>query len=122
MLKFDPASGDTTVFPGNQATTATAITVDAEGTISPPVNTRDMRSGRLEHDGTHHVLVDSFEGKQKLNSPNDLCIKSDGFDLVSLTRPYGILSGPRRANARESELDGKLRFTDLSQRREISPP
>jgi gluconolactonase len=45
---------------------------------------------RLEHDGTTTVLADRFEGK-RLNSPNDLVVKSDG--TIWFTDPdYGILS------------------------------
>lgn len=64
-------------------------------------NTRD-REGRLitcehdarrvtrtEHDGRITVLADSFQGK-KLNSPNDVVVKSDGSIWFS-DPPYGIL-------------------------------
>ena len=36
------------------------------------------------------VLIDSYNGK-KLNSPNDLCVKSDGT-IWFTDPPYGILS------------------------------
>ena len=36
------------------------------------------------------IIVDSFEGK-KLNSPNDICVKSDGT-IWFTDPPYGILS------------------------------
>jgi gluconolactonase len=65
-------------------------------------NTRD-RQGRLitcehgarrvtrtEPDGSITVLVDQFRGK-KLNSPNDVVVKSDGT-LWFTDPPYGILS------------------------------
>jgi len=65
-------------------------------------NTRDLQ-GRLlscshgaravlrtEHDGTVTTLVDSYQGK-RLNSPNDVVVKSDG--TVWFTDPtYGIIS------------------------------
>lgn len=64
-------------------------------------NTRD-RQGRLvtcehggrrvtrtEHDGTITVLIDSFEGK-RLNSPNDVVVKSDGSIWFS-DPEFGIL-------------------------------
>ena len=65
-------------------------------------NTRD-RQGRLvtcehggrrvcrtEHDGTIVTLIDRFEGK-RLNSPNDLVVKSDGS--IWFTDPFfGLLS------------------------------
>lgn len=64
-------------------------------------NTRD-RQGRLvtcehdarrvtrtEHDGAITVLMDRFEGK-KLNSPNDVVVKSDG-SVWFTDPPFGIL-------------------------------
>ena len=48
------------------------------------------RVSRTEHDGKVITLVDSYKGK-KLNSPNDVVVKSDG--TVWFTDPsYGILS------------------------------
>ncbi len=45
---------------------------------------------RTEHDGTITVIADSYQGK-RLNSPNDLVVKSDGS--IWFTDPtYGILS------------------------------
>ena len=65
-------------------------------------NTRD-RQGRLvtcehdtrrvtrtEYDGTITVILDTFEGK-KLNSPNDVVVKSDG-SIWFTDPPFGILS------------------------------
>jgi gluconolactonase len=44
---------------------------------------------RLEHDGNWTVLVNRFEGK-KLNSPNDVVVKSDG--TIWFTDPsYGLI-------------------------------
>jgi len=76
-------------------------------------NTRD-RQGRLitcehgglrvtwtEYTGAITVLADSFEGK-KLNSPNDVVVKSDGT-IWFTDPPYGILSDQEAGRA-ESEL------------------
>jgi len=50
------------------------------------------RVARLEKDGTLRTLVDSFEGR-KLNSPNDVVVKSDG--TVWFTDPeYGLKTDP----------------------------
>ena len=78
-------------------------------------NTRD-RQGRLitcehggrrltrtEPDGTITVLVDQFQGK-KLNSPNDVVVKSDGT-IWFTDPPYGILSD-YEGQAAESEYGG----------------
>ena len=46
----------------------------------------------LEKDGTLRTIVDSFEGK-KLNSPNDVVVKSDG--TLWFTDPeYGLKTDP----------------------------
>ena len=45
---------------------------------------------KIDDDLNFSIIVDSFEGK-KLNSPNDVCVKSD--DTIWFTDPpYGILS------------------------------
>jgi gluconolactonase len=48
------------------------------------------RVSRTEHDGSYTVLVDRYKGK-RLNSPNDVVVKSDGTIWVT-DPPYGILS------------------------------
>ena len=81
-------------------------------------NTRD-REGRLvtcehgrrvtrtEHDGSITVLADGYQGK-KLNSPNDVVVKSDG--TIWFTDPtYGIDSDYEGHKA-ESELGGSFVF------------
>lgn len=64
-------------------------TIDQEGRlISCEHLTR--RVTRTEHDGSISVIADMYEGK-KLNSPNDVVVKSDGS--IWFTDPtYGILS------------------------------
>jgi gluconolactonase len=48
------------------------------------------RVTRTEHDGSITVLADRYQGK-RLNSPNDVVVKSDGTVWFS-DPPYGILS------------------------------
>ncbi len=48
------------------------------------------RVTRTEKDGSISILVDNYEGK-KLNSPNDIVVKSDG-SIWFTDPPYGILS------------------------------
>lgn len=48
----------------------------------------NRRLSRIERDGTHTVLADKFRGK-RLNSPNDLVVKSDGA-IYFTDPPYGI--------------------------------
>lgn len=59
------------------------------------------RVTRTEYDGSITVLVDSYQGK-KLNSPNDLVVKSDGT-IWFTDPPYGILSNHEGYKA-DSEL------------------
>ena len=48
------------------------------------------RVSRTEHDGSTVVIADAFRGK-RLNSPNDVVVKSDG-SVWFTDPPYGILS------------------------------
>ena len=67
----------------------------------------DRRVSRTEHDGTVVTIADSYEGK-KLNSPNDLVVKSD--DTIWFTDPpYGILTN-REGHQAESELGANYVF------------
>lgn len=54
---------------------------------------------RTEHDGRIVVLADAFEGK-RLNSPNDVVVKSDGSIWFS-DPPYGINGDYQGARARQ---------------------
>jgi gluconolactonase len=105
MLQFDPANGETTVFrePSNFTN---GNTLDREGRL---VSAQHLSHSitRTEHDGTVTTLVDRFEGK-RLNSPNDLVVKSDGT-IWFTDPPYGILSN-REGEKRDSELAGNFLF------------
>lgn len=105
MLQFDPATGDTTVF-REPANFTNGHYVDLEGRL---VSAQHLTHGitRTEHDGTVRMLVDRYEGK-RLNSPNDLVVKSDGT-IWFTDPPYGILSD-REGSRRESELGGNFVF------------
>lgn len=62
---------------------------------------RTRRVTRTAHDGTITVLASAYQGK-RLNSPNDVVIKSD--DTIWFTDPdYGILSD-REGGIAESEI------------------
>ncbi|MGD0093728.1 MAG: SMP-30/gluconolactonase/LRE family protein [Planctomycetota bacterium] len=52
------------------------------------------RVTRTEKDGSIAVLADSYDGK-KLNSPNDLVMKSDGM-IYFTDPPYGVPKGEKR--------------------------
>ncbi len=48
----------------------------------------DRRVSRMERDGRKTTLADKYNGK-RLNSPNDLCFKSNG-DIYFTDPPYGL--------------------------------
>src|ERR1700723_3676814 len=60
------------------------------------------RGGRTEYDGSITVLMDSFDGK-KLNSPNDVVVKSDGS--IWFTDPIFGLLGNYEGYVGESEIN-----------------
>lgn len=87
ILRYDECSGAVAVFrqPSNNAN---GNTVDHEGRLITCEHLA-RRVTRTEHDGAITVLSDSFDGK-RLNSPNDVVVKSDGS--IWFTDPnYGIL-------------------------------
>lgn len=78
-------------------------TLDREGRlVSCQQGTR--RIARTEADGTVVTVVDNYQGK-RLNSPNDVIVKSDGTIWFS-DPPYGILPDTREGYPAESELGG----------------
>ena len=101
MLKFNPETKLTTVF-REPSRYSNGNTVDNSGRLV----TCEHQSNsvvRLESDGQLTVLADRYEGN-RLNSPNDLCVKSDR-SIWFTDPPYGILSD-REGNKRESEVQG----------------
>jgi gluconolactonase len=86
MLRFDETDGSVSVFrqPSNNSN---GHTVDREGRlVSCEHQSRCVT--RTEHDGTRTVLADRFQSK-RLNSPNDVVVKSDGSIWFS-DPTYGI--------------------------------
>jgi gluconolactonase len=63
-------------------------TLDREGRVLHCEHS-NRRVARTEQDGTRHGLVDRYEGK-RLNSPNDIVVKSDGT-IWFTDPPYGII-------------------------------
>ena len=105
MLKFDAGTGYTTVFrePSNNTN---GHYRDQQGRLVSCEHSAN-RISRTEVDGTIVTLVDAWQGG-RLNSPNDLVVKSDGT-IWFTDPPYGILSN-REGNQRESELDGNYTY------------
>ena len=96
MMRWDETDGSVSVFrqPSNNCN---GHTVDGQGRlVSCEHLTR--RVTRTEHDGSITVLADSWQGK-RLNSPNDVVVKSDGS--IWFTDPVlwdydGLRRRPRR--------------------------
>ncbi len=87
ILRFDETGGSVSTFrqPSNNSN---GHTVDRQGRL---VSCEHLarRVTRTEHDGSITVVADRYQGK-RLNSPNDVVVKSDGS--IWFTDPsYGIL-------------------------------
>jgi gluconolactonase len=88
VMRWDEMNGAVAVFE-QPARNQNGHTVDREGRLVSCEH-RGRCISRIEHDGTRTVLADRHEGK-RLNSPNDLVVKSDGS--IWFTDPdYGIIS------------------------------
>ncbi len=88
MLRFDETTGTVGVF-RHPAGYTNGNTVDREGRLVTCEH-GNRRVTRTEHDGSLTVLADRFEGR-RLNSPNDVVVKSDGSVWFS-DPAYGIES------------------------------
>ena len=88
ILRWDEATDTVGAFrqPSNMAN---GNTRDREGRLVTCEHL-GRRVTRTEHDGTITVLMDNYEGK-RLNSPNDLVVKSDG-SIWFTDPPFGLLS------------------------------
>jgi gluconolactonase len=86
VMRFDETDSSVSVFI-SPAMNHNGHTVDREGRLVSCEH-RGRCVSRIEHDGARVVLADRFEGK-RLNSPNDVVVKSDGS--IWFTDPsYGI--------------------------------
>ncbi len=87
ILKWEEATGRVSVF-RQPSWNANGNTRDRQGRLVTCEH-RGRRITRTEYDGTITILADTYNGK-KLNSPNDVVVKSDGS--VWFTDPvFGIL-------------------------------
>jgi gluconolactonase len=86
VMRFDETDGSVSVFL-SPAMNHNGHFVDREGRLVACEH-RGRCISRLEHDGSRRVLADRFQGK-RLNSPNDLIVKSDGSIWFS-DPTYGI--------------------------------
>ncbi|CAH1667851.1 SMP-30/gluconolactonase/LRE family protein [Chelatococcus asaccharovorans] len=86
LMRYDETDGSVSVFRA-PANNENGHTVDREGRLVSCEH-RGRCVSRTEHDGRRTVLASHYDGK-RLNSPNDVVVKSDGS--VWFTDPtYGI--------------------------------
>jgi gluconolactonase len=103
MLRWDETDGSVSVF-RQPSMNSNGNTVDTQGRLVTCEH-RSRCVSRTEHDGTRTVRASHVEG-QRLNSPNDVVVKSDGS--IWFTDPsYGI----------DSDYEGDASPSDISERR-----
>jgi gluconolactonase len=103
ILKWDEETGAVSAFrkPSNNAN---GNTRDRQGRLVTCEHL-GRRVTRTEYDGTITVLADGFDGK-RLNSPNDVVVKSDG-SVWFTDPPFGI-AGNYEGRQAEQELPGNV--------------
>ncbi len=99
ILKWEEETGAVSVF-RKTSWNANGNTRDRQGRLVTCEH-RGRRVTRTEYDGTITVLMDSHAGK-RLNSPNDLVVKSDGS--IWFTDPVFGISGFYEGEKAASEL------------------
>ena len=108
MYKWDEETGATSIFrkPSNNAN---GNTRDRQGRIVTCEHLT-RRVTRTEIDGRITVLADSFEGK-RLNSPNDIVVKSDGS--VWFSDPFFGIGGFYEGEKAQAELPFNVYCVDV---------
>ena len=111
MLRWDETDGSVSVF-RQPAMNTNGHTVDLQGRLVSCEH-RGRCVSRTEHDGSRTVLVSQVDG-QRLNSPNDVVVKSDG-SLWFTDPSYGIDSD-YEGDAASSEIGARrvYRFDEAS--------
>ena len=79
IMRWDETTGQTSVF-RSPAGNTNGHTVDRQGRLISCEH-GNRRVTRTEHDGSITVIADNLDGK-RLNSPNDVVVKSDDTHLV----------------------------------------
>ena len=115
ILRWEEEGGTVSVF-RSSSNFANGNTMDRSGRLLTCEH-GGRRVTRTEHDGRITVVADRFEGK-RLNSPNDLVVKSDG-SIWFTDPPFGIM-GNYEGTMAEPELphgvyrvDGRTRAISL---------
>ena len=103
VMRWDDTDASVSVF-RQPAQNSNGHTVDLEGRLVSCEH-RSRSVTRTEHDGARTVVASHFEGK-RLNSPNDVVVRSDGS--VWFTDPtYGI----------DSDYEGDVAASDIGAQR-----
>ena len=100
MLRYDETDGSVSVF-RQPSGNSNGNTVDNQGRLVTCEHS-GRRVSRTEHDGTVITIADKYDGK-KLNSPNDVVVKSDGS--IWFTDPVFGLLGNYEGYKAEPEID-----------------
>jgi gluconolactonase len=103
ILRWDEETGAVSVF-RKSSNNANGNTRDRQGRLVTCEH-RGRRVTRTEYDGAITVLMDRYQGK-RLNSPNDVVVKSDGSIWFS-DPPFGIL-GHYEGEKAEPELPANV--------------
>lgn len=110
LLRYDETNGSVSVFQ-TPCRFHNGHTMDREGRLVSCEH-QGRQVSRVEADGTLTIVASHFEGK-RLNSPNDVVVKSDG--TVWFTDPtYGI-DGNYEGDKASGEIDGSYVFRADSQ-------
>ncbi len=123
IMRYDETDGSVSVF-RTPCGYANGHTVDRQGRLVSCEH-GGRRVSRTEHDGSITVIADSYQGK-KLNSPNDVVVKSDG-SIWFTDPPYGILSDYEGHKAQQENGNNVYRRRrterrDHGRRRRLHPP
>jgi sugar lactone lactonase YvrE len=102
IYRWTPGSASAEVF-RTPSGHSNGLTLDSEGRLLACEH--DRRLSRTEKDGRVVALAERYEGN-RLNSPNDVVVKSDGC-VYFTDPPYGL---PRQEEGRELDFNGVYRL------------
>ncbi|HVT51018.1 MAG TPA: SMP-30/gluconolactonase/LRE family protein [Dongiaceae bacterium] len=105
MLRYDETDGSVSVF-RQPSGNSNGNTVDNQGRLVTCEHS-GRRVSRTEFDGSITTIADKYDGK-KLNSPNDVVVKSDG-SIWFTDPPYGILIDYEGATFQSEQKGGACR-------------
>jgi gluconolactonase len=114
IMKWDEETGQVGVF-RKPSDYSNGLTRDRQGRLIACEH-GGRRVTRTEYDGTITVVLDRFEGK-RLNSPNDIVVKSDGS--IWFTDPIFGISGTYEGYRAEPELPPNVYCVDANGRASV---